>query len=358
METAAETGTETQTAEELRTAICSMAGMGIHDAAGRAYFMSAVDALLAVERAQLETQLTELTRNLNACRLALEAENRENRELKERVAELEHDAETLEEKVNEDLERTYRVHTKSNRLESELTALRVRSQWISVDERLPDVAGREYMKVLVYCHTVSGRFLDTANYHPGMFDFGDNDYLLGPEFRDGEFRVTHWIPLPEPPSVAEWEAQKQSEPQPQGKTMGTIPDQNIFGNTPDDAFGQTMRANPNGCGCRACNPKAAWLVTCDNCGNKRCPHATNHEFACTDSNEPGQKGSEWEHYSSSLTNTLEEPPSLDCSGLPRESATCAERGKHEIYLRSDGSHVCRQCGRKLKHATDEEQENV
>jgi len=30
---------------------------------------------------------------------------------------------------------------------------------------------------------------------------------------------------------------------------------------------------------------------CPDCGNKRCPRATNHELECSGSNEPGQKGS-------------------------------------------------------------------
>lgn len=30
---------------------------------------------------------------------------------------------------------------------------------------------------------------------------------------------------------------------------------------------------------------------CPTCGNKRCPAATHHIFACTGSNEPGQHGS-------------------------------------------------------------------
>ena len=30
---------------------------------------------------------------------------------------------------------------------------------------------------------------------------------------------------------------------------------------------------------------------CPECGNKRCPKATNHDYECTDSNEPGQEGS-------------------------------------------------------------------
>lgn len=38
---------------------------------------------------------------------------------------------------------------------------------------------------------------------------------------------------------------------------------------------------------------ASWsrMVVCATCGNKRCPHATNHRNACTNSNESGQVGS-------------------------------------------------------------------
>jgi len=48
--------------------------------------------------------------------------------------------------------------------------------------------------------------------------------------------------------------------------------------------------NPK-CGCHQCNPTAWWMICCDICGNKRCPHATNHNNPCTGSNEPGQPGS-------------------------------------------------------------------
>lgn len=30
---------------------------------------------------------------------------------------------------------------------------------------------------------------------------------------------------------------------------------------------------------------------CEVCGNKRCPHHSDHRLACTNSNEPGQPGS-------------------------------------------------------------------
>lgn len=59
------------------------------------------------------------------------------------------------------------------------------------------------------------------------------------------------------------------------------------------------------CGCYACigNKPAhegTWLtvgmtrmIVCALCGNKRCPHGTDHRNACTDSNEPGQVGSRY-----------------------------------------------------------------
>jgi hypothetical protein len=60
------------------------------------------------------------------------------------------------------------------------------------------------------------------------------------------------------------------------------------------------------CPCRTC--QGAWSETlpfgdrmmamsrmflCETCGNKRCPHATNHVHACTGSNAPGQPGSDY-----------------------------------------------------------------
>lgn len=59
------------------------------------------------------------------------------------------------------------------------------------------------------------------------------------------------------------------------------------------------------CNCRQClrdrkdenPPGSGWpteltmMILCPICGNKRCPHATDHRNACTGSNEPGQAGS-------------------------------------------------------------------
>lgn len=59
-------------------------------------------------------------------------------------------------------------------------------------------------------------------------------------------------------------------------------------------------SEPKKCGCHKCNegvmvygfPYAATtMIVCDVCGNKRCPHANNHQNSCTGSNSPGQLGS-------------------------------------------------------------------
>ncbi len=35
------------------------------------------------------------------------------------------------------------------------------------------------------------------------------------------------------------------------------------------------------------------MVLCVKCGNKRCPHATDHRYECTNSNASGQAGSRY-----------------------------------------------------------------
>lgn len=54
------------------------------------------------------------------------------------------------------------------------------------------------------------------------------------------------------------------------------------------------------CHCEACDIAAngglrSRMSLCPQCGNKRCPQATHHDNACTGSNAPGQKGSNWEN---------------------------------------------------------------
>lgn len=35
------------------------------------------------------------------------------------------------------------------------------------------------------------------------------------------------------------------------------------------------------------------MIVCPTCGNKRCPHSTDHNLPCTGSNDPGQPGSRY-----------------------------------------------------------------
>jgi hypothetical protein len=50
---------------------------------------------------------------------------------------------------------------------------------------------------------------------------------------------------------------------------------------------------PSPCNCAKCRPHSMEMrmILCSKCGNKRCPHATDHRNACTGSNERGQAGS-------------------------------------------------------------------
>lgn len=72
---------------------------------------------------------------------------------------------------------------------------------------------------------------------------------------------------------------------------------------------QKLECEHKDCSCRACwsarndgraavtvgsalvNPIGMPFIVCPVCGNKRCPKASDHNNACTGSNEPGQAGS-------------------------------------------------------------------
>lgn len=62
----------------------------------------------------------------------------------------------------------------------------------------------------------------------------------------------------------------------------------------DPAFLESQRKR---CHCHKCrpisceDPSSMFMRLCPLCGNKRCPKASDHELACTNSNEPGQPGS-------------------------------------------------------------------
>ena len=48
------------------------------------------------------------------------------------------------------------------------------------------------------------------------------------------------------------------------------------------------------CTCSTCWPDYPYFRVCVVCGNKRCPKAKKHNNDCINSNEPGQKGNNYE----------------------------------------------------------------
>ncbi len=81
---------------------------------------------------------------------------------------------------------------------------------------------------------------------------------------------------------------------------GEGPAPTVAGLSQDDIDKLLGSAAPK-CGCWQCvadrrddGPRR--MILCPECGNKRCPKASNHRHACTHSNEPGQHGSVYGDY--------------------------------------------------------------
>lgn len=80
--------------------------------------------------------------------------------------------------------------------------------------------------------------------------------------------------------------------------------QDVFARNWDAIFNTSKLKQRESCGkCYTCLENevtefgipvvATRMILCPTCGNKRCPRATDHELACTNSNEPGQPGSNY-----------------------------------------------------------------
>ena len=69
-------------------------------------------------------------------------------------------------------------------------------------------------------------------------------------------------------------------------------DQETFANNWSAIFGKKIGGNYD---CHRCfkenNAMVDRMILCPECGNKRCPRASDHRQQCTGSNEPGQPGS-------------------------------------------------------------------
>lgn len=82
--------------------------------------------------------------------------------------------------------------------------------------------------------------------------------------------------------------------------------QDQFGSNWDAIFGKKSKepAAEYSCYCYNCNKDRmdetgripytlTRMIVCPTCGNKRCPHSTDHNLACTGSNDTGQTGSRY-----------------------------------------------------------------
>ena len=99
------------------------------------------------------------------------------------------------------------------------------------------------------------------------------------------------------------------------------------------------------------------MFLCTQCGNKRCPHATDHRLSCTNSNEAGQEGSS---YGPPLYRrdqaTLIEAQAAEIEGLTARldlalgNACEATGGAHAPMMQGKSYWFCISCGESLDAA--------
>ena len=92
---------------------------------------------------------------------------------------------------------------------------------------------------------------------------------------------------------------------------------------------------PTACPCASCVAEAGvsawWMIVCDECGNKRCPHGTDHRHECTGSNEPGQVGSGYAR----MTSDAHIETITDRAAI-RDSDEPDERTPNEVHVDESG----------------------
>ncbi len=82
-------------------------------------------------------------------------------------------------------------------------------KWIPVTERLPK-GRREYLCICVFGES-KRQYYDVLMFHPEQN--AENGYVTGPHFSNegmGGMRVTHWMPLPKPPSGAKMDGKEDA----------------------------------------------------------------------------------------------------------------------------------------------------
>lgn len=112
---------------------------------------------------------------------------------------------------------------------------------------------------------------------------------------------------------------------------------------------------PAACSCATCRPMSMTdmrMILCAQCGNKRCPHAADHRNACTNSNEPGQPGSNYplvspaETVGSQTFQSRVRPWMMECFGA-EISADRTERN-HRFF--EEATELAQACGMTASEA--------
>lgn len=73
------------------------------------------------------------------------------------------------------------------------------NKWISVDERLPEVSREDFVNNYIYIFdvlTYDGEDIDVTTMYATLKGDGS---ISSVKFLSNSYRVTHWMPLPEPP---------------------------------------------------------------------------------------------------------------------------------------------------------------
>ena len=79
------------------------------------------------------------------------------------------------------------------------------------------------------------------------------------------------------------------------------------------------------------------MILCPDCGNKRCPKATDHNNACTNSNEPGQPGSRYTDGSDTSEFKLHDSLLIKPTRLPPDPLVVVNAQSEEIFrITKDG----------------------
>jgi hypothetical protein len=103
--------------------------------------------------------------------------------------------------------------------------------------------------------------------------------------------------------VIQW-AEKHGEIVFAGGGMEAVDSMNVLVESLRRSVAKAEKQEPVACWCHKCNEgrkvnglpfSMTRMILCPDCGNKRCPKASNHTFQCTNSNEPNQAGSVYAH---------------------------------------------------------------